>query len=499
MRILLIDPPFYRLIGYYNRYFPLGLAQLAAVLQSKGHEVLILDSDANIHPDKMNFAGLEQTYPAYLREVAAGAHPAFVDIRCVLAEFKPDMVGISVWTTYLASAIKVAEICKEWNKAVPVIMGGPHVSIRAEELLDICDATDVLVRGEGEETILELVEFFSGGADRETGLQKIKGVTFRAGGEIKSNPDRIFVQELDSLPLPARAALFHKESYDSEDMGLIMATRGCPYACTYCATSIWGRKVRYRSVANVVAEIKEVMAAYGTRQFAFKDDSFTINKAYTLEFCETLIREKLDINWECNARVDSIDLYLLLKMKAAGCNSIKVGVESGSGRVLKMMDKGITHEQCRKAARAFKESGIFWTAYFMIGLPGETREEMYQTLDLMRELGPDFASLSVYEPFPGTKLYDIGLERGLVADARSKDDYFAISPKYYYVKDLSRRVDTMPEAEFAAVEAEIKAAFRKYNLAFPRLAKRGLSRLGVYLDRPAILGRDIKKFFAYLK
>jgi radical SAM superfamily enzyme YgiQ (UPF0313 family) len=499
MRILLIDPPFYRLIGYYNRYFPLGLASLAAVVKSKGHEALVLDSDANISPDKMNFAGLEQTYPDYLREVRSGTHQAFADIRRILTEFKPDIIGISVWTTYVASSIKTAEICKEWNPSVPVIMGGPHVSIKAEELINICGAADVLVRGEGEAAIVELMDFFCSGADREAGLAGIKGITYRSKDGIKSTPDRLFVGELDTLPFPARDAMVHKDSYDCEDMGLIMATRGCPYGCTYCATSIWGRKVRYRSIPNVIAEIKEVITRYGTKQFAFKDDSFTINKAYTLEFCEALLREKLDIKWECNARVDSIDLPLLLKMKEAGCNSIKVGVETGSERLLGLINKGITHDQCRKAARDFKESGIFWTAYFMIGLPGETREEMYKTLDFMRELGPDFSSLSVYEPFPATKLYDIGLEKGLVTDVRNKEDYFSISPKYYYVKDLGRRIDTMPQPEFDAVEADIKAAFRKYNLAFPRLAKRGLSRVGVYLDRPAILGRDIKKFFAYLK
>jgi len=499
MKVLLIDPPFYRLIGYYNRYFPLGLASLAAVLKSKGHEARVLDSDANVNPDKMNFAELEHSYPAYLKEVASGTHAAFNDLRRVLDEFKPDMIGISAWTTYIASSIKTAEICKAWNPQAPVVMGGPHVSIKAEELISICDSVDVLVRGEGEETILELAALFSGSGDVQSGLEKIPGIAFRSKDGVRFTAVRPYLQDLDAWPFPDRESMIHKDTYDSEDMGLMMTTRGCPFACTYCATSIWGRKVRYRSVENVIREIKEVMARYGTRQFAFKDDCFTINKKYTAEFCAAVLREKLDINWECNARVDSLDLELLLKMKEAGCNSIKVGIETGSERMLSFINKGITHDQCRAAAKVLKKSGIFWTAYFMIGLPGETKDEMYQTLAFMRELGPDFASLSVYEPFPGTKLYDIGLERGLVAPDRTKDDYFKISPKYYYVKDLAHRVDTMAEQEFAAVESDIKAAFRKYNVALAKMAKRGFSRLGIYLNKPALLIGDVMKLIAYLR
>ena len=133
----------------------------------------------------------------------------------------------------------------------------------------------------------------------------------------------------------------------------------------------------------------------------------------------------------------------------------------------------------------------------MIGLPTETKDDMYKTLDFMKELRPDFASLGVYEPFPGTQLYDIGIERGLVSPERTREDYFRISPKYYYIKNLNRRIDTMEREEFARVEAEIKKEFYAYNLSFSRVARRVLSRSGVYMNRPSILFSDFKKFISY--
>ncbi|HAF96479.1 MAG TPA: hypothetical protein DER10_03575 [Elusimicrobia bacterium] len=498
MRILLIAPPFYQFIGFYNRYFPLGLAYLAAVLKERGHEVSVYDSDTNINPDKMNFAVLEQSYPKYLKAVADEAHPVFEGIKQKLNKFNPELIGISAWTTYVASSMKTAEICKKWNASVPVVMGGPHISIKGEELLRICADVDVLVRGEGEETLPELATLLQTKKFIPDELKKVNGIAFRAPEGITTTPDREFARNLDAMPFPARDLLVHKDAYDCEDMGLLMTTRGCPFACTYCATTIWGRKVRSRSIANIIEEVKSVAARYGTKQFAFKDDSFTINRARTLAFCEALIKEHLNINWECNARVDSLDAELLARMRKAGCNSIKVGIETGSERILKLVNKNITLEQCRQAAKALRDSGIHWTAYFMIGLPTETKEDMNKTLSFMKELRPDFASLSVYEPFPGTKLYDIGVEMGLVCPERTREDYFTISPKYYYVKNVMHRIDTMPEEEFVRVEAEIKCEFRRYNLSFTRLARRALSRTGVYLNRPSILFSDIKKFLAYV-
>lgn len=158
--------------------------------------------------------------------------------------------------------------------------------------------------------------------------------------------------------------------------------------------------------------------------------------------------------------------------------------------MLKLTNKGTTLSQAREAARLFRKVGIHWTGYFMMGLPSETKEEIYQTLQFMKELKPDFASLSVYEPFPGTDLFEIGIKKGLVQNQRTLEDFYNISPKYYYVKSINRRVDTMGNEELEKLESEMKGAFHKYNMGFVRLAKRAKSRSKLYLHEPRMFCGD---------
>lgn len=499
MRVLLIAPPFYRFIGYYNRYFPMGLGYLASVLKQNGHDVVIYDADANKNPTKMNYASLEENYPEYLKALNEDSHPIWEEVRSVVIENKPDIIGISAYTTFIASAFKIAAICKKLHQSIPVIMGGPHISIKCEEVMDVCKDIDIAVKGEGEATLLELVELLNKADNRNKILRSVKGISYRDDGQVIHNPARSFIKDINHLPFPARDLLVNKDCYDSEDMGLLMASRGCPYSCTYCAIGMWGRKVRCRSVENILEEIKVVISTYGTRQFTFKDDSFTISRKRIVEFCQEVHARKLKFVWDCNSRVNLVDEELLKLMKRAGCNSIKVGIESGSERILRLMRKNITLEQCRNAARMFRKVGIFWTGYFMMGLPTETKVDIYQTLGFMKELRPDYASLSVYESFPGTELHQVGIEKKLVNDKRTLKDFFSISPKYYYVNNIMRRIDTMDNDTLQKLEAEIKMEFHSYNTNFKRLAMRALSRRGVYLNEPQLLVRDFKKFLAWLR
>lgn len=500
MRILLIEPPFYRFIGYYNRYFPLGLAYLAAALRKDGHDVLIYDADANVNPSKMDFTRLEESYPLYLKSVKDDEHHIWHEMRERIANFRPDIVGISVWTTFAASAFKIASLCKEYDKTMPVIMGGPHISLKYDEVMMICPDVDFLIKGEGEETFSELANVMENKQEK-TGdpFRNIKGISYRWNGTIAHNPPREFIEDLDSLPFPARDLLLNKDSYNSEDMGLLMSSRGCPYHCSYCATEIWKRRVRYHSVDYIQDEIKRIIEEFGTKQFTFKDDSFTVNRKRVLELCDRLIKEDIGINWDCNTRVDLVDEELLRKMKRAGCNSIKVGIETGSERILKLMNKRTTILQAYAAAKLLKKVDIHWTGYFMMGIPSETKEDVYQTLKFMKELNPDFASLSVYESFPGTELFKIGIDRGLVQNERTLVDFYNMSPKYYYVKDIARRVDTMDNEEFGKLEIEMKTAFHKYNMGFSRLARRAKSRNKVYLHEPNMLLSDLKKFWGWMR
>jgi radical SAM superfamily enzyme YgiQ (UPF0313 family) len=492
MKILLIDPPFYRLFGFYNRYFPIGVTTVATSLKAAGHTVLVYDADCNDNPTDMDYTRLPEKYMQYLDSFRDENNPIWVEVKKAIKNFAPDIVGISIWTTFATSAFHIARLSKEIKPSCSVIMGGPHATVKAEEILKLASDVDYVVRGEGEIAVNELVQHIE---NSRNDLSTILGLSYRFDGEIRHNPHRENTKELDIFPFPDRTLLMNERKYTSEDMGLIMTSRGCPYGCTYCSTDT--RRVSYRSIDNVLKEIRLVKEKYGTTQFSFKDDSFTVNRKRVEELCRRLTNERFNINWECNTRVNLVTEDLLRIMKKAGCNSIKVGIESGSERVLKEMNKGITHDHVRNAAHFFKKIGIHWTGYFMMGVPGETVEDIYKTLDFMYEVKPDFASIGVYEPFPGTPMFTEGIKRGLVRPEMSMDDFYTTLPNHYYMMNTERRVDTIDEERFTILEQEIKAAFHSYNKSLKQVLKRVRSRASTYVKEPNILVGDIKKYLSW--
>ena len=496
MNILLIDPPFYRFFNYYNRYFPLGLSYLASTLNKARHQVVVYDADCNKNPRGMDYTRLPEKYLIYLRELKNPGNPIIKEISETIAKYKPDVIGVTVMTPKMASAFTVASLAKKYNKDCFVVFGGPHATLMSEEILRNCKDVDFVVRGEGETVLLELVNVLETKSDNFTA---INGVSYRRANNSISDNTRKFIEDLDSLSFPDRETLLGLKTYTSEDMGLLMGSRGCPYNCSYCATKIWTRRVRYRSLANIIEEIKYVQHRYGTRQFTFKDDSFTVNRKRVVEFCHTLMDSGLKINWDCNTRVDLVDLELLKAMKKAGCNSIKVGIESGSERILQLVDKGVTLEQVKEAAGLFREVGIHWTAYFMMGIPTETEEDVKKTLNLLYEIKPGFASVGVYEPFPGTKLFDIGVESGIVKKEMLYEDFFARIPSDYYLKDVKKRVDTMGYEDFITLENKVKDAFHAYNKNIMRIFERAKARSSVYLRNPKIFFNDVEKFLGWVR
>jgi len=496
MNILLIDPPFYRFFNYFNRYFPLGLSYLSAVLKKAGHQVTIYDADCNKNSKEINYARLPEKYPIYLKEIKNSENPIIKEISETLARYNPDIVGVTVMTPKVASAFTIASLAKKYNKNCYVVFGGPHATLKPGEILKNTEDVDFVVNGEGEIVLLELVNALSANGSN---FSAINGLSYRHEDKIIHNNTRQFVDNLDSLPFPDRGSLMGSDTYTSEDMGLLMGSRGCPYNCSYCATQIWTRRVRYRSLANIINEIKYVQHHYGTRQFTFKDDSFTVSRKRVMEFCDELISADIKINWDCNTRVDLVDSELLKTVKKAGCNSIKVGIESGSERILQLMDKGITLDGIKKAASLFRTRGIHWTAYFMMGIPTETREDVQKTLSLLYEIRPSFASMGVYEPFPGTKLFDVGIERKLVKQDMSYEDFFTRIPSDYYLTDVNRRVDTMGSGDFKALEKEAKEAFHNYNKGVVRIFERAKARSSVYLRNPKIFLNDVEKYLGWVK
>ena len=493
MKILLISPPFYRIMGFYNRYFPLGVTIIGTVLKNLGYEVKVYDADCYINPDCIDYSQLPEKYPEYLNSLKDDNNPVWMEVKKTIKEYKPDLVGISAFTPFVASAFKVAAISKKMFPKVKVILGGPHATVKGEEALKICKDIDYAVSGEGEKTIEEFMNWFSGKSGK---ISEIKGLIYRQKNKILKNIPRGFLRDFDRYPTPNRGLLTNEKKYSSEDMGLIMTSRGCPYNCTYCAST---KGLSYRSVDGVIKEIVEVMKKYGTTQFTFKDDSFTVDKDRVRELCQVIIDKKLDIKWECNTRVNLIDDDLLKIMKMAGCNFIKIGIESGSERILRMMNKGITLNQSRVAARMLNKSGIHWTGYFMMGVCGETASDIYKTLSFMKELKPKLALIGVYEPFPGTAMFDDGVKRGLVKKEMTLNDYFTTPPNDYFKINPLIQSDVISPARFNKLETEVKEEFRRFNMSIGNVWAMGFSKLTVYFKEPKILFDDLNKFVKYVR
>jgi len=467
MRILLIDPPYTIFTGYSSRYFPVGLSYVAAALKETGYEVAICDVD-RVCPNAgdINFSEEYNRLQLYLEAINSDDHFVWEKVKKIVADFSPDVIGITAMTMKFGSVVKTARVCKVAAPDCKIIIGGPHATDWPSICFQ-CPEIDYCVSGEGEETIVGLLRAIEAGV---SDVDSLAGVSYRKNGQVMLSQESVFVSNLDRYPYPARELLLNQDSYTSEDMGVIMTSRGCPFNCSFCSHS---PKVRYRSLYNVIEEIRYVSEEFGTRQFALKDDSFTVSRKRTMEFCRLLKEHKLGINWDCTTRVNLIDGQLLDMMQAAGCNTVKVGIETGSERILKEVNKGITFEQAREAARLLNERGIFWSAYFMYGLPTETKEDMLKTVEFMKQLNPPYAALGLYSPMPNTQLWQQGLQLDLVEPDINLNHFFETNPKDYFFKDYKRRIVGMERRKFMELAQYLMSEFNKHNTHWTRMLSRG--------------------------
>lgn len=369
---------------------PLGLAYLAAAIREKrDDEVTILDACA------LNYTS--------------------GDLEDYLRKDKWDVVGVMMLTPMYGKTIEVVDIVKKIDKNIKVLVGGPHPTIFPEETLKYNPNIDLAVVGEGEITIVELLDALENNKD----LSEVKGISYRNEGKVIVNPPRPFIQNIDEIPISARDLLdmnLYRPAptyYKKLPSFIMLTSRGCPYRCVYCS-KISGKIYRKHSIDRIIKEMKILIDDYGAKEIIFRDDTFTIDKKHIRELCNKIIQEKLNkkIKWTCMTRVDLIDYGLLRLMKKAGCWSIHYGIESGSQRLLDVIQKDITIKQIRDALRWTSKTGIEIKAFFMLGLPTETRKESLQTLRFMKEINPDWVQVTITVPYPGTKLYEIAKKSG---------------------------------------------------------------------------------------
>ena len=397
MRVLLINPP-YTAEDRYGKDLgkfgplnePLGLAYLAANLERGGHAVSILDAPA-----------LDLTSVGICESIEAESY---------------DLIGVTMLTPMYRRSIEVVRVIKKAFPELPIVVGGPHPTILPEETMIQNKEIDFAVIGEGEIVFLIFVNALEKNEDTEG----IPGIAYRKNNTVIVNRPPEMLAHLDDLPIPARHLLpmhaYHmtESRTQSEHAFTVSVSRGCPFNCAFCCRIIFGRKVRHHSVDRIIDEITILVNDYGAKEINLEADTLTVNKHFINSLCEKIISSGLSrkITWTCESRIDTINEDMLKKMKEAGCWEISYGVETGSQRLLDLIHKDISLEQIEKTFAITKQIGIDIRAFYMLGIPTETREESLKTIAFAKKLDARWSQFTVFTPFPGTELYDLVVKEG---------------------------------------------------------------------------------------
>lgn len=481
MRIFLVDPPMQSIMRARADWYPMSLAYLAGAAKREGHEVLIYNGEHDAALNYVNLVTYSQNYHYYLEALQDPAHPAWRKVADVMARFKPDVVGITSFSVKWPSAQRIAKIAKDYNRNIPVIMGGQHATILTEDVLAE-PHIDFVAKGEGEETFVEFLRELKNGQRWET----IDGLSFKNAKGIIHNPPRPLRTDLDGLAMPARECLFDLENYEPHALAKLFASRGCPFRCNYCGTqNIWTNALRVHGPQRIIDEILQVKKEYGATTFTFFDDVFGTNRKYTLGLLDGMIRAKPGITWDCLTRANLVNDELLDKMKEAGCTKIDMGVESGSDKILKDTEKGVTVKQLEEGSALIKKHGIFLYVFLMIGLPTETEEDAQKTREFLLRVKPDWAGISIFTPIPGTGQYKKLQEEGKIPPHPDFAKFSHQSPNNNFAFSMNNRGD------FPKLAREMIQFVEDYNGRWIHILRRAMTR--GYFKNPKLLWLDLKK------
>lgn len=388
MHICLVNPPLaqdnlyaqWDLSGVDTVCPPLGLLILAATIRNEGHQVSVVDAYAQ-------------------------GYSAFETARRIV-ESSPDLVGFTATTPAIMGAAATAKLVKEQLPEATVILGGAHATAMAPETLDRFPQFDVLVIGEGDRTILDLISFV---ADKTQDASAIAGIAFLRDGTVVRTAKRELVHDLDELPLPAwdmLPSLFSPYRMSivgtlTDKSTAIFTSRGCPGICSFCDTSVFGRKFRAHSAKYVLDMIDILVNKYGIEELLIYDDNFVVDRRRLKEICDGIVDRKYKLHWSCCARVNMVNPEMLAQMRRAGCWQIEYGIESGYPEMLARMNKRITLEQIKQVLTETKRAGIMTRGNFIVGFPGETRESLECTLKFLLDLDLDYFQQTFFTPYPG--------------------------------------------------------------------------------------------------
>jgi len=387
MQILLLSPPTISavkaVVGTTGP--PLGLAYLASMVRDE-HDVRIVDSLA----EDYNYG----------------------DVKRIIKKYDPDVVGITSTTSMIPDAYAIAKIAKRCNENVKIVMGGPHVTFLPERTFQECPYIDFIVRGEGELTFRELIDSL----ERDRDPSNILGLSINLRDKVRNNPPRPLIKDIDTIPMPSYD-LLPMEKYQANGVrfGTVMTSRGCPFNCAFCSSSLqFGKRWRGHSDSRVIEELKHLHEKYRIREIEFLDDTFTLNKHRAIRIARRIVKEGLDISWSASSRVDTFTEEVAEAMKKSGCHTIYFGIESGSRKTLNFIGKGITPEQSISAVKKAKRHKLRALGSFVIGFPEETKEDIKKTIKFSKKVGVDFAQFTIATPYPGTRLWKYASAKKLI-------------------------------------------------------------------------------------
>jgi len=420
MRIALLFPSWTGEYGIFSHFAkkasvwpPLNLAYLAAIAEKNGHKVRIIDGEA----EKLS---LKKT----LEEVAL---------------FDPDIIGITATTPFYHLAVELARELKRANKNIPIVIGGHHITVLKEK--GFADFFDYGFIGEAEVSWPKFLKCL----EEKKNISDVEGILFRDGGNIVSTAVQVKIEDIDSIPFPARH-LLKMDRYiigtmsGKKNFTTIMTTRGCPFKCVFCSTDVFGSKVKRRKAQSVIDEIKSVITHYDIRHFLFLDDTLTLDRKYMLEICDMINSEKLSITFEGSTRANLVDDELISRMAKAGLTRLSFGLETVDPEIRRLIKKDVPLESYTIANRITNKYKIETLNSVMLGLPGETRITVGKTLAFLKSAREiQQANFSIATPYPGTELYMMAKkgEHGLRLMTEDFSKYRRYGSAVMGVNDLS--------------------------------------------------------------
>ena len=406
MRILLIYPN----IVASPKDISTGLATISAVLKQGKHEIKLIDSTFGISD----------------KEIIEKAK-----------SFAPGLIAMTVASNDYSYAVHISKLLKPLS--ISMLAGGFHALIAPEDLIEYFDFVCI---GEGEYSILELANKL----EKKQNTDKIKNLWIRKDNKIIKNPLAPLIQNIDRIPFPDRS-IFNYQKYINWNRGLatFISTRGCPYQCTYCINHYLMKKypgqkyIRFRSVDNLIKEIKQVINNYNVKVIEFYDDTFTLDKERVIEFCKRY--REIGLPFYINTQVNSIDREMLYNLKKAGCKRVSIGIESGNENIRnKLLKRNMTNEKIINVFRWCKQLKLETYAFNMIGMPYETKKQIKETIKLNRMIQPDYIGVSIFNAFKGTELYDFCKQNNLLKEKISKDYFRESNIKTNLTQKQLRRV-----------------------------------------------------------